>query len=109
MSCSKENCEKDGHWRPVFELRPSKKGPITPSVLTQLVLCDDHKASSTLADFLSSEGFTKIVKFMRENGKVAPVQRNTTLTWEKLSKAKLETVTPMVLTTPPDSESDLPF
>ena len=108
MPCSNENCTHEARWRPVLEMRSAKKGPITTVKLSQLVYCEDHKATSTLATFLSNEGFTKIAKFMRENGKKAPAQRNTTLTWEELSPELLETLTPLTLAEP-DPDDDLAF
>jgi hypothetical protein len=64
---------------------------------TQLVFCGDHKASSTLATYLSSEGFVKLAKFLRENGKPNPIQRNTTLAWEELAPELLETMSPLTI------------
>jgi hypothetical protein len=75
MACSIENCEMTGQWRPVLEIRSRKQGPITHITLSQLVFCDDHKGVKVLADFLSAEGFIKIAKFMRENGKENPIPR----------------------------------
>ena len=74
----------------------------------QLVFCDEHKASKTLETLLSDEAFVKIVKNMRENGKKAPVQRNTTLTWERLSPQLLETLTPLIVANP-NTDDDLAF
>jgi hypothetical protein len=97
MGCSNENCSGDGIWRPVLEMRSRKDGPITHVKFSQLVFCGEHKSTSTLATFLSSEGFVKIAKFMRENGKKAPIQRNTTLSWEQLSPELLETLSPLTI------------
>jgi len=108
MPCSTENCSNEASWQPVLEMRSAKKGPVTTVKLTQLVYCDTHKAASTLASFLSDEGFVKIAKFMRENGKKAPAQRNTTLTWSKLSPELLETMSPMTIAQP-DPDDDLAF
>jgi hypothetical protein len=108
MGCSTENCSNDATWQPVFEMRSAKKGPVTTVKLTQLVFCETHKASSNLASFLSDEGFTKIAKFMRENGKKSPAQRNTTLTWLQLSTELLETMSPLTITEP-DPDEDLAF
>lgn len=108
MSCSIENCEKTGRWHPVFELRSRKKGPITHITLSQLVFCTEHKSIKVLADFLSAEGFTKIAKFMRENGKENPIQRNTTLTWSEVAAEKIDTLPTQTLTTP-SLDEDLAF
>lgn len=108
MSCSVENCEKTGMWNPVFELRSRKKGPVTPAVLFQLVFCDEHKAIKTLADFMSAEGFTKLAKYMRENGKENPIQRNTTLAWTQVAPEQLDTLPTQTLATP-SLDEDLAF
>jgi len=81
MDCSMENCPNTPRWHPVLELRHSKRGPVTRATYLQIRLCDDHKQSSNLGNFLSDEEFTKIAKYMRECGKGAPLQRNTTLDW----------------------------
>lgn len=108
MACSNENCSGDGAWRPVLEMRSRKDGPITHVKFSQLIFCEEHKASSTLATFLSAEGFIKIAKFMRENGKKAPIQRNTSLGWERLSPELLDTISPLTITEP-NPDDDLAF
>jgi hypothetical protein len=45
---------------------------------------------------------------MREHGKKAPVQRNTTLTWERLSPELLETMSPLTIANP-NTDDDLAF
>jgi hypothetical protein len=92
----------------MLQLRSAKKGPVTLLRFSQLVFCDEHKATSTLESFLSDEGFVKISKYMRENGKKAPAQRNTTLAWEKLSPELLETLTPLTISNP-NTDDDLAF
>jgi hypothetical protein len=108
MPCSAENCPNEAFWQPVLELRSAKKGPITTGKLTQLVYCEEHKKISTLTNFLSDEAFVKIAKFMRENGKKAPAQRNITLTWFKLSPEMLETMSPLTIAES-DPDDDLAF
>jgi hypothetical protein len=81
LTCSMENCPNTARWHPVLELRHSKKGTVTLGTYLQIRLCNEHKEKANLADFLSDEGFTKISKHTRENGKGAPLQRNTTLNW----------------------------
>lgn len=108
MACSNENCSIDGVWRPVFELRARKNGPITRVWLTQLVYCDVHKEGMTLAMLLSAEGFVKLAKYLRENGKGTVIQRNTTLAWERLAPELLETITPLIIAEP-NPDDDLAF
>jgi hypothetical protein len=108
MPCSTESCTLDAQWRPLLELRSAKKGEVSILRFCQLVFCDEHKSKSTLESLLSDEAFVKIAKNMRENGKKVPIQRNTTLTWEKLSPELLETLTPLTIANP-NTDDDLAF
>jgi len=90
-----EDCPGSGDWNPVLELRHRKGGSVTKGTLINLAICDEHKAGSTLATFLSAEAFTKIIKYMRECGKVAPIQRNTTLSWSRVDQPELRSVDTM--------------
>ena len=92
MSCSHPSCQSPNRWRPVLELRSRKSCPVTRARFSTLTYCDGHKKVSALSDLLSSEGFDRIVKFLRENGKPAPVRRHTTLTWELLTEEELSTL-----------------
>ena len=108
MSCSMDDCSSVGAWHPVLELRSRKNGPITRATMMQLLFCDEHKAAKGLTDFLSNEGFVKIAKFLRENGKENPIQRNTTLTWSHAAPEEIaETVVQVLIEPSPDD--DLPF
>lgn len=98
----------DGVWRPILELRARKDGPITRAALTQLVYCDVHRQSTTLAMLLSAEGFVKLSKSMRENGKGKIAQRVTTLTWERLAPELVETISPQIIAQP-NPDDDLAF
>ena len=109
MPCSFNNCKGSGRWAPILELRSRKNGAVTCLTFKKLAYCDEHKTTSSLTDFLSDEGFTKIVKHMRENGKVAPVQRNTTLAWKALSENEQQQLSPIVDAAKPPIDETLPF
>jgi hypothetical protein len=109
MVCSFTCCKGSGCWTPILELRSRKNGNITCLTFKTLAYCNEHKKTSVLADFLSDEGFVKIVKHMRENGKVAPVQRCTTLTWKMLSETELAQLAPAVEAAKPPEDDSLPF
>lgn len=109
MACSFNNCNGSGSWTPILELRSRKNGAVTCLTFKKLAYCNEHKTTSSLADFLSDEGFTKIVKHMRENGKIAPVQRCTTLTWKNLTEAEQTQLSPIVEAAKPPIDETLPF
>lgn len=86
MKCYKTDCEKDGTFKTVLELRSKKNGPVTKLRFRTVLFCEDHSKSIGILDVLSDEGFVKISKFMRENGKPAPVQRCITLSFESVTE-----------------------
>jgi hypothetical protein len=103
MSCSTDGCSKEGKWHPVLEMRSRKDGPAIRVTFSQLVFCDEHKALQGLASFLSAEGFVKIAKFLRENGKENPIQRNTTLAWTVADQKESDLLTTIAM---PDLDTD---
>ena len=80
--CLHEPCTGSGAWRPVLELRSRQNGEITRLRFTKIAICDGHKQSNEIANYLSIEAFDKLAKIMKEAGKKAPVRRLTTLNWE---------------------------
>jgi len=108
VECSSNECTKSGNWHPVLEVRSRKNGPTTHITFSQLVFCDEHKATQGLANFLSAEGFVKIAKFLRENGKENPIQRNTTLTWTAAAPDESSDL-PTQTMPAPDTDEDLAF
>lgn len=80
----------------MLELRSRKNGKVTALRFLKLSHCDFHRNSYKLADILSDEAFVKIVKYMRENGKEAPIQQHTTLSWELLTDKEQEMLTTVV-------------
>jgi hypothetical protein len=47
-------------------------------------VCEEHKGE--IDNYLSVEGFDKLVRIMREAGKSVPIRRLTTLNWEKIKE-----------------------
>jgi len=105
MKCSQEGCSEKGIFRPVLNLRASRTGSTTKLRFTQLGLCESHHRNKTIDDFLSAEGFDKLVKHLREAGKHAPVRKLTLLDWETIS-SDVEIIAPVKLET---TDEALPF
>ena len=107
MSCYHRNCSKTPKWHPVLILRSRKNSSPFRMKFLQLLFCDSHRESYTLNDLLSDEGFTKISKFLKENGKTAPSQRCTILDWTPIPIDEIPVLTPRDQPSP--SDDDLPF
>lgn len=89
MPCSQDQCEKRARWVPVLLLRRKAKDDPTRVKFRRLGYCDDHRASGTAATFLSDEAHARLAKHLRENGLPEPVQKLTSLTWEKATQSDL--------------------
>ena len=83
MLCLREPCSNPPAWRPVLKLRSRQEGPITQLCFAEIAVCDVHQKETTVASFLSAEGFDKLVRILREAGKSAPVRRFISLDWQK--------------------------
>ena len=68
----------------MLELRSFKTSPPYRLRFCRLGYCTEHQAAATVDTFLSAEGFTKISKFLRENGKAEPDKHFTSLAWDPL-------------------------
>lgn len=108
MACSQGRCQNPCEWKPVLELRTKKSDPPTRLRFKTLGYCTEHKSGLVLSNFLSDEGFVKIAKFMRENGKPSPVQKITSLAFEALTKEEIKTLEPLIAQNQP-ADSSLPF
>lgn len=108
MNCSTENCQGDARWRPIFLTRSKKNGPVREVSLFEIAVCDDHKNSDDINNFLSDEGFVKLYKHMIEYGLPAPVQKLTTLDWEELSEKEIASLT-LVTIPQRDRDDELAF
>lgn len=100
MSCVREECPGTGMWLPVLVIRAKKTTKAYHGILNQLGTCTMHRDQSTIADFLSAEGWDRIQKFMREAGKGVLTKNLTELDWVKNNN---------VVPTPKEEEEWLPF
>jgi hypothetical protein len=85
MPCLHEPCPNEATWRPILKLRSRQNGPATALRFTEITLCEQHRQSGEVADFLSPEGFDKLARILREAGKPVPTRRLTTLAWEPMT------------------------
>jgi hypothetical protein len=81
--CYLADCTAPGIWQPILNLKSRSNGTITPARFKTIRVCDGHKTSSTVDSFLSSEGYDKLARHLRDAGKSVPQRRLTTLSWEK--------------------------
>lgn len=93
VACSHLGCSGPATHRPILQTRSRSSGKTTGVTLCQLGYCDEHRQSYKIENLLSSEGFTKLAKFMREKGHPEPEQKLTTLAWHPLSEDDLEDLT----------------
>lgn len=90
MSCSRPGCEREPTWRPVVEA--GTKTDVVRVHLVHVGFCDTHKEATKLDDLLSSEGFVKIAKYVRERGRRAPASKTARLAWKKVGPEELATL-----------------
>lgn len=81
--CYLDPCTNPGIWQPILNLKARSNGKITTLRFKTIRACDEHKAVSTVDSFLSSEGYDKLARHLRDAGKSVPQHRLTTLSWEK--------------------------
>lgn len=97
----------------MLELRASPRGTARRLYFEQLGYCDAHKKSTTIATFLSEEGWDRMAKTLREAGKERIDRRSTTLAWELLTgKERQQLGRSQHRTTSPkkqDDDADLAF
>lgn len=98
MKCYDEKCPCNGIWMPVLMFRTTPKSKSMKSRMIELGLCEQHKDTYNIDNFLSNEGWTKIEKFLRENGRQNYKKGLTLLDWE------LRPEVPKY-----DPDADLPF
>lgn len=84
MSNCVKKCVGEGVWLPILVLASSRGGTLN-AALSDVQLCEMHKDFAKLDDFLSPEGWDKIQKHLRENGKGTFLKRRTALEWQRAS------------------------
>jgi hypothetical protein len=90
MTCSHEKCPNDPKWRPHLLSRSRSTDRPTKISFLQLGYCEEHRGTYTIENLLSSEGHTKLGKFMREKGLPEPQQKLAVLGWKLLTADDLE-------------------
>jgi len=89
--CYFQDCSSPGTWRPVLVLRSGKKDPGTEVRFRdddKVSACDEHRASLTLADYLSPEGLDVLTRHLRERAQPLPDKKHNVLRWEEISPRK---------------------
>ncbi len=75
-------CGEPACWSPVLELKGSKKTESLKCKMDEIYFCTDHQQTTTIVGLLSNEAWTKITKFLRENGvRETYKQSMTVLSW----------------------------
>ena len=103
--CHLADCTAPGIWQPILNLRSRAGGAITPLRFRTIRVCDEHRKVSTVDSFLSSEGYDKLSRHMRDAGKPVPQHRLTTLSWEKEPLEETATDPPGSPAVPPSNET----
>jgi len=83
VPCRHSGCPGQGAWIPVMIFRPAGSRKDVRASIPDIRVCEMHKARSSLDAFLSPEGFAKIEKFLRENGKGSFQRRHVKLEWQR--------------------------
>lgn len=85
-NCARKECPGIGHYIPILLIRARKKDTPLRADLPKLLVCEGHKLSSTVNDFLSDEGWDRIAKKLREAGRGSFSKPLTTLAWREIEK-----------------------
>ena len=89
-TCARDACEEAGRWRVVLVFRapaPHDDAPVVPGYLG-ITVCDAHKGSATLEDFLGDEGWEQIAGAFRIAGHVVPDRSRTSLDFIAVGSAE---------------------
>jgi len=82
--CDKTGCSNDAKYHPSLLLFAPYKYNCNDPIRTilSLEICEDHKISASLDDFLSNEGWIQLCEMISKAGRVIPERKRTKLTWE---------------------------
>ena len=87
--CDRQGCEpaKPARWMPGLQLDFGPDHPKKGGVAyIDLGVCDDHKESAVLSDFLHDESWDWVVQMMAAApGVPMPVRDGTTLVWQQMA------------------------
>lgn len=85
-TCSVKDCAGPSAFLPVLGLRSSTTDHEIMAKIPNRPVCNLHRELLTTKDFLSDEGWVKIVRHMKEAGKPAPSKNLVRLAWEEITK-----------------------
>jgi len=80
--CCRKDCPNEGVWQPVLLFTPAPDIPPSRAFLN-LWICDEHRLSSTVKDFLSDEVYAKIVRSVDRQRLVIPKRELTKIDFVK--------------------------
>lgn len=83
MSCAASECPSDGQWSPILVMRRLVKTPPTRASFGQKTFCLAHREQVRVEHLLSSEGWDKMMKSLREAGRGTFRKNLTTLEWSE--------------------------
>ena len=90
MKCSLKVCQKEGaDWSPVLQVY-AEGSDVGIDIQLGLHICDEHKRTSTLADFLTDDGWASIVHAIESQGREAPARSLTRLGWARWQGSMLQ-------------------
>ena len=89
MNCN--HCPSEALYRPVLLLRSAAKKKPRRAAFKTIGLCEQHKDSAKVTDFVSNSSWDRIVRYLLESGKPAPARGATTLDYELIVESPLDT------------------
>ncbi len=83
-----EQCRREAKWNPVLLVyAPAKLGNHTPAQITiGVAVCSGCKDATVLEDVMTDEGWSRICKKFKSEGKVEPDLSRTQLSWAALRR-----------------------
>lgn len=81
ITCQRVGCEHPAKWRPVLACRAKGYEQHPAPATLSLVVCDAHKAESTVDYFITDAGWKQISDSFDAAGLMRPERSLTTLDW----------------------------
>ena len=95
MNCN--HCPGEALYRPVLLLRSASGKKPRRAAFKTIGLCEQHKDSAKVEDFVSNSSWDRIVRYLCESGKPSPARKATTLDFD------------LIVESPQTQGEDLPF
>ena len=89
MNCNR--CPSEAVYRPVLLLRTSSAKKPRRAAFKNIGLCEQHKDSAKVTDFVSTSSWGRIVRYLSESGKPAPARGATTLDFDLIVESPVNT------------------